>query len=249
MPVGHREHRHPVPGLPDVVVGLHPLGDKQGGIAGAGHLGVPDLAHLRRGLQVVAVAVELEPGGIRQGLAGLHAQQRLVVVRGLAGDVVTIVGGQGRDAELSADLQQPLAHALLDGQAVVHDLEEVVVRPEDLAPLGGRLQRLLVMAEPQPGLHLAGRAAGGGDDARGVLGQDLGVHPRPLAQLPLERRQRRQPEQVAQPGGVLGDHRHVKVGAARRDVVGLLPRITPGDALGVEARAGRDVGLDPDDRV
>ena len=82
----------------------------------------------------------------------------------------------------------------------------------------------------------------------GVFGDDLGVHPRPLAELPLEGRQRRQLEEVAQAGGVLGDHRHVGVRAATRDVVALLAGIAPQDALGVEPGAGGDVGLDTDDR-
>ena len=98
-----------VPGTPacgrgaahTLVVGLHPLGDQQGGVARAGHLVVPQRAHLGGGLEVVAVAVELEPVGVRQRLAGLHAQQRLVVVRGVAGDVVAVVGGQRRDRRAS----------------------------------------------------------------------------------------------------------------------------------------------------
>ena len=69
---------------------------------------------------------------------------------------------------------------------MVHQLEKVVVGTEDLAPLGSRFQRLAVVAESQPRLHLAGRAAGGGDDARGMLGDQLGIHPRPLAELTLE---------------------------------------------------------------
>ena len=134
-------------------------------------------------------------------------------------------------------------------QPVVHQLEEVVVGAEDLPPLGGRLQRLAVVPQPQPGLHLTRRAAGGGDDAGGVFGDQLGIHPRPLAQLALEGRQRGQLEQVAQAGGVLGDHRQVRVGAAAGDVVGLLAGVTPRDAPGVKAGGGRDVGLDADDRL
>ena len=132
---------------------------------------------------------------------------------------------------------------------MVHQLQEVVLGSEDLPPLGGRLQRFAVLPEPQPGLHLTGRATGGGDDAGGVLGDQLGVHPRPLAQLALERGQRRQLEQVAQTGGVLGDHGQVRVGAAAGHVVALLPRIAPQNAAGLETRTGRDVGLDTDDRL
>ena len=157
-----------------------------------------------------------------------------MVVRGIAGDVVAVVGGQRRDVELAADLQQSLADPLLDAQPVVHQLEEVVVGAENLAPLGGRLQRLAVVTQSQPGLHLTRRASRRGDDAGGVFGDQLGVHPRPLAQLALEGRQRGQLEQIAQAGGVLGHHRQVRVGAAAGDVVGLLAGITPGDAAGVK---------------
>lgn len=247
--LGHREDRHSVAWLPYVGVGLHPLGYQQRGVAGAGNLVVPDLAHLGGRLQIIAVAVELEPVRIRQRLAGLHTQQRLMVVRGVAGDVVAVVGGQRRDAQRAADLEQPLADPSFDRQPVVHQLEEVVVRPDDLAPPGGRLKRLAVLPQAKPGLHLPGGTAGGDDDAVGVFGDELGVHARPLAQLALEGGQRGQLEQVAQAGRVLRNHRQVRVGAAARDVVGLLAGVTPGDAPGVEARAGRDVGLDTDDRL
>ncbi len=171
-----------------------------------------------------------------------------MIAGGLPGDVVAVVGGERRNAELAADLEQALADAAFDLDAVVHQLEEVVLGPEDLPPLGCRLQRLAFVAQPKAGLHLARRAAGGGDDPCGVFGDDLGVHPRPLAQLPLEGRQRRQLEEVAQAGGVLGDHRHVGVRTAARDVVALLAGIAPQDALGVEPGTGGDVGLDTDDR-
>ncbi len=171
-----------------------------------------------------------------------------MVVRGIARHVVAVIGGQRRNVQRAADLQQPVADPLLDGQAVVHQLQEVVVGAEDLPPLRRGLQRLALLTEPQPGLHLPGRATGGGDNACGVLGDQLGVHPRPLAQLAFEGSQRRQLEQVAQAGGVLGHHGQVRVGAAAGHVVALLPRIAPQDATALETRSGRDVGLDADDR-
>ena len=140
--VGHREDRHPVAWRPHVRVGLHPLRDQQRRVAGAGNLVVPQRPHLGGRLEVVAVTVELEAGRVGQRLPGLHAQQRLVVVRRVAGDVVAVVGGQRRDVQLAADLEQALADPALDLDAVVHQLEEVVLRAEDLAPLGSRLERL-----------------------------------------------------------------------------------------------------------
>ena len=143
----------------------------------------------------------------------------------------------------------PSRTRVLDAQPVVHQLEEVVVGAEDLSPFGGGLQRLAVVAQPQPGLHLPGRAAGGRDDARRVFGDDLGVHARPLAQLALEGGQRGQLEQVAQARRVLGDHRQVGVGAAARDVVALLTGVTPQDPPGIKTRSGSYIRLDTDDRL
>ena len=248
MAVGHREDRHPVAGLPHVGVGRDALGDQQCRVAGPRDLVVPQCPHLGSGLEEVAVAVELEPVGVRQCLAGLDTQQRLVVLRSVAGDVVAVVGGQRRNVEFAPDLQQSLADAPLDVEAVIHQFEEEVLRSEDLAPPRCGFQRLALVSESQPGLHLARRAPGGGDDALGVLGDHLGIHPRPLAELALERGQRGELEQIAQPGGALGDHGHVRVGAAARDVVRLLARIAPEHPLGVETRRRGDVGLDPDDR-
>ena len=247
MPFGYREHRHPVPRRPHLGVGLHPFGDQQGGVTGPGHLRVPQRAHIGGRLEVVTVTVELEPGRVRQRLAGLHAQQRLVAVRGLPRHVVAVVGSQRRDAELAPHLQQAVADTALDLDTVIHQLQEEIVLAEDLLPFGGGLERLLVMAQPQPGLHLARGAARRRDDALGVLGDQFGVHARPLAELTLEGGHRGQLEQVAQPGRVLGDHGHVGVGAATGDVIALLTAITPLDTLGVEARPRRDIGLDADD--
>ena len=197
MALGHREHRHPVARSPHIFVGLHPFGDQQCRVTCLGNLTIPERTHLGRRLQVIAVAVEFEPGGIGQGLAGLHAQQCLMVVRGIAGDVMAVVGGQRRDTELAAEIQQAITHPALDGQPVVHQLEEVVLGPEDVPPLGRRFQCLGHLAQPQSRLHLAGGTASGGDDARGMFGDDLCIHPRPLAELAFERRPGGQGEQVA----------------------------------------------------
>ncbi len=148
MSVGHREDRHPVTRRPHVGVRGDPLGDQQRGIAGARNVAVPDRPHLGGRLQEIAVAVELEPVGIRERLAGLYTQQRLVVVRGVAGDVVAVVGGQRRNVERAPDFQQPVTHPAFDGQPVIHQLQEEILGSEDLPPLGGGLQRFAVMPEP-----------------------------------------------------------------------------------------------------
>ena len=43
--------------------------------------------------------------------------------------------------------QQPVADPVLDVEPVVHQLEEVVVPAEDVLEVGGRLPRLVVVAD------------------------------------------------------------------------------------------------------
>ena len=107
------------------------------------------------------------------------------------GDVVAVVGDQRRDPELAADLQQPVADPAFDLEAVFHQFEEEVLFPEDVLPFGGGFECLALVTETQPRLHLAGRAAGGRDDALGVSCDQLGVHTRPLAELAFDGGQRR----------------------------------------------------------
>ena len=73
----------------------------------------------------------------------------------LGAGVVQVVGRDQRQAEVLGQPQQVLLDAPLDAEAVVHQLGEEVLRAEDVAELGRRLQGLLVLAEPEPGLHLA----------------------------------------------------------------------------------------------
>ena len=245
-PVGDVEQRHQVPGLERDV---GPLGDEQRGVAA----GLPFLvgerrAHLLRGLQVVARAVELEPAGIGHVGPGLHAQQHLVRLRVRLDRVVRVVGDHERQVQLFRDAPQAVADPLLDAEPVVHDLDEEVAGPEDVPVGGGRLDRLRVLAEPEPGLHLAARAAGGRDDSPGVRGDQLAVHPR-LAEVAFQRGQGGQPEQVVHALGGLREHGHVRVGARAGHVVVLLRRGAPAHRLAVPAVLRGDVGLDADDRL
>ena len=162
--------------------------------------------------------------------------------------VMRVVGDDERERELGRDRAQAVADLALDVQAVIHDLDEEVVRAEDVAVAGGGVDGLPVLAELEPGLHLAGRAAGGGDDAPGVGGEQLAVHPR-LAEEALQGGERGQPEQVVHALGGLGEQRHVGVRARPRDVIGGLRRAAPAHRLAVLAVLGGDVGLDPDHRL
>ena len=225
---------------------LAPLGDGQGVVAGLRQLG-EQRAHLGRGLQVVAVTLELEPAGIGHRRGGLYAEQHLV--RGGIGlvGVVQVVGRHQRQLELAGDLHQLGPGSVLDSQAVVHQLHEVVAGAEEVAELRGTGQRLVVPAEAEQRLHLAARAAGGGDQTLGVGREQLAVHPR-LVEVPLQRGQRTQPEQVVHPGGALRPHRQVGVRAASGDVVAA--PVPPADPLAFGAMGLRgQVRLGADDRL
>ena len=49
---------------------------------------------------------------------------------------MVVVGGEWRDGEFAADLEQALAHPALDVETVVHQFEEIVLGAEDLPPPG-----------------------------------------------------------------------------------------------------------------
>ena len=195
------------------------LGDGQGVVAGLGQLG-EQLPHLGRGLEVVAVAVELEPVAVGHGGPGLHAEQHLVGGRVRPVGVVQVVGGHQRQVQVLRDPQQVGTDPALDGEPVVHQLDEVVLGPEQVLELRRAGAGVVVAAEPEVGLHLTGGAAGGGDQSLGVGLQQLPVHPG-LVEVPLERGQRAQPEQVVHAGRGLAPQGQVGEGATTGDVVAL----------------------------
>ncbi len=166
--------------------------------------------------------------------------RRVVLVR-----VVQVVRGDEREAQVLREPVQVGHDAALDAEPVVHDLAEVVLGPEDVAEVRRGLHGLVVLAEAEARLHLAGRAAGGGDEALRVGAEQLAVHAG-LEVVALERGARREAEEVVHALRRLGEHREVRVGAGSGDVV--LAAVAPPDARAVAAvRARRDVRLGADD--
>jgi hypothetical protein len=164
----------------------------------------------------------------------------------LGSRVVGVVGGEKRGVETPGYLEQVAHDLLLGGDAVVLDLDEEVVPPEDVLELGGGGQSSVEVAGLGAGVlfeavvgaeelgHQATETAGGGDHTLRVLGQQLEVHPR-LVVVALEERPRGQLHQVLVAGLVFGVEQQViaLVGRSYRPV-------EPG-ALG-------QVCLDPDHR-
>ncbi len=135
-------------GLPELDLDVGPLGDPEGVVA----RNFPvreELAHLGRGLEVVLIGVELEALRVVDRAAGLHAQQRVVCDVVFLVGVVAVVGREERRVQLLGDLDQLRVGALLVAEAVVLQLDEEVVAPEDVLQPRRALQRALVVALEQ----------------------------------------------------------------------------------------------------
>jgi hypothetical protein len=249
LTVGQREPGHEVGALGERHLAL--LGDQEGVVARLGGVG-EQRAHLRRALQVVAVAVEAETVGLVEPRTGLDAQERIVGLRVLLVRVVQVVGAQQRDAEVLRDGQERRPGLLLDRQAVIHDLGVEVLLAEDVLEVRRRLAGAVLLAGAQPHVDLARGAAGRGDEALAVALQQVAVEPR-LAVLALEAGQRGDPEEVVHALRRPGQQRHVRVGslAAVVPAVALLVEelVAEVERRTVEPRAGRVVALHADDRL
>ena len=214
---------------------LHTLGDREGGVTRLRELG-EHAAHLGRALQVEVLGVELESFRIRLELLLLDAQQDVVRLRVLGPRVVEVVRRDHRHADLVRELDLVAQDRALIGEAVVLQLDEVPVGAEDVAVGRGRRARAIPL--PRDELHpdLGGQAPGQAQQALGVLGQQLLVHPGAVIEA-LEVGLGDELEEVAVAGLVLGEQGQVVV---------LLLRLA---RCAVEPRSGGDVGLHADDRL
>ena len=140
--------------------------------------------------------------------------------------------------------------ASLDVDAVVHDLDVEVLRPENVAQLRGLSHGLVPLPQAQTRLHGARGAASEHYEALVELAEQLLVGTRPLAELAVRRSVGPQSEKVVHARRVVGDQGQVVVGAAGAHIVGALPRLTPQNLLAIEARGPRrHVRLKADDRL
>ena len=70
---------------------------------------------------------------------GLDAQKNVVCLRVFGIEVVTVVGGDKRDRQLTAELNKPLVGYLLLRQTVLHNLQEKIFTAKNLQILKGGL--------------------------------------------------------------------------------------------------------------
>ena len=251
LPLGNVEPRHEVGGI--VELDVAPLRDQQCVVAGLGQLR-PHRTHLLGGLEEVARAVEPEPFLVVDRGPGTDAQQDVVRLGVLLPHIVQVVGGDQWQIQGPGDLEQVLPVPTFDVEAVVHQFAVEVACAQDVAEVGRRRQRLVVLPGAQPHVHLATGAPGGGDESLAELVQQFAVEAR-LAVVALDAGQARHPEEVVHALRGLGQHRHVGVGllalgggdTVLTDIVaGYLPEVVR--RPGVPA-LWRVVPLDPDDRL
>ena len=146
--------------------------------------------------------------------------------------VVAIVGGDQRDAGPGGECGRSGADLVLDLEAVVLDLEEEVLRPEDLAVGERGPRRALGVVGEEVAADLALGTRRQGDQPLGVRGEDFVVHARLVVEA-LEEGERGEPHQVA---------KAPLVARQQDQVVGAV-------AGAVAAAPAGDVRLHPDDRL
>ena len=173
--------------------------------------------------------------GIADNFAGRDAQQHIVSLGVVGPQVMDVVGRYDAHADFVGQLGQQGHDPQLVFDAVVLNLDEEVVRPDQVAIELGHLSRFVAAVAEHQSRHLAGQAGGHDDQPLGMFGQDGLVDSRLVVET-VEVGGRGQVQQVAEPVGVAGQQdQMVSLILDARD--GFLDR----------AVARRDVGLVADD--
>ena len=246
--VGHRRRTAAADtALHQLKLNIRSLGDQQRRVAGR-LVVLEEVPHLGRGFEIVLSAVELEAFLVGQEGSRLHAQQGVMGLGVAAVGVVAVVGGQEWRADGVCDLDELRVGLDLLRQTVILQFDEEVPLAEDLLEAGGPGQGLLLVTGQEGLEHHASETTGGGDQAFGVLSQQLPVNPR-LVVVALEIRRRGELEEVLVALRGLGQKGQVVV-----ELVAAVGVPTPVIDLAPAHRALESglpghVGLGPDDGV
>ena len=135
-------------------------------------------SHFLRAFQIVVVAVEPHAVRVVDGLAHLDAEQDIVELAVLALHVMAVVRRDEADAVLVRELDETFVRLALLGQAVILDLEEIIVLAEDVDVLAHERVGLVKIARDQRARHFAGDAGRQADDALVIFAQQLVVDAR-----------------------------------------------------------------------
>ena len=172
LPFRHPKFRQMV--LPKGKLKVAQLRDPPGVLNGPGVL-AEQFLHFLRGAHVEVPGLVPHPLLVLHQLPGLDAQQHVVGLRVLGGQVVAVVGTHQRDAGLLMDAQQSLVDHGLVPDAVVLELQIEPVLPEELPHLQGVGLGILVLSVHQPFGDLPRQTGGQGDKPPAVLPQQLHI--------------------------------------------------------------------------
>ena len=153
---------------------LTALGDLLAVFNGFGKMGEYG-PHFRLALDVQLFGVHAHPAFVLQGLTGLDAQKHLLRRRVLPVQVVAVVGGYHGDARFLRNAHQPWQHGLFLRNAVIHQLNIVVIPAEKLLHMQGVGLGVVIAAFQQHFGQIAAQTGGQADQPLGVLLQQVVV--------------------------------------------------------------------------
>ena len=174
-----------------------------------------NLRHLRMTLHKELVAVELHSVGVLNRLAGLYADHHVLGMRIVLAEVVAVIGGDQRQAEILLQLKEAGMDAVLHRETLILDLEVEILLSENIAERAGCPPGRLVVPFHQPLRHLALQTARESDQPLRMVRQKLLAD----ARFVIEATQRclgGYSGQIPVALFVLGEHQQVVIGIAFR---------------------------------
>ena len=137
-----------------------------------------DAKHLVVVLDEELVAVELHAAGVVDRFAGLNAEHHVLRVGVVFAEVVAVVGGDERQAEIFFQLEQAGMDAVLHLRALILNLEKEIVLAEDVGERAGGRAGGVVIFFRQALRDFTFQASGEPDQPAGMLRQKLLAHAR-----------------------------------------------------------------------
>ena len=172
-----------------------------------------DAGHFVVALDEELVAVELHAGGVANGFAGLDAEHDVLGVGVVFAEIVAVVGGDQRQAEIFFQLEEAGMDAVLHFQALILNLEIEILFAENVGEgSGGGASGVVIVLHEALG-DFALQAAGEADEPAGMLGEKLLADARLVVEA-VQRGLGGDLDQVAVALFVFGEDEQVVVGVA-----------------------------------
>ena len=160
--------------LAQLELDIRPLGYPQGVVTCSRHLS-KKVPHLRRALQIVLLAFELEALRVVDRGTCLHAQQGVMSNGVLALAVMAVVGCDERSVERAGNPDEAGVGPALLIEAMILQLDEEVLLAEDVLEPSGECRRGVKVAGEEGLGHHAAKAAGRRDETLVIALQQLPV--------------------------------------------------------------------------